>query len=219
MPDTDKDAVPRYEFRAFARCFERSAGRLRKLSRCDSIEEITDIYLVSAGAWQYNVKIRENQLSIKKLLENRDGLELWRPWLNLDFPAAAADLGKHVLRSLALEISELRRTEMSQEEFLKDVVAPHPQITIGQVFKRRFRFLLNNCPVEAVEIVVNGATIQSMAVEGQDPGDVLEIRDMLGLQVYENLSYLMAMKRIMGHGVLVQQPAGPRGGREDGTGN
>jgi len=173
--------VFRYEFRAFDRCFGWSVERLRELSQCEAIEEITDIYLVSAGTRQYNVKIRENQLSIKKLLEERNGLELWSPCLKLDFTAAAADLYKHVFLSLALEISELRHTEMSLEEFLKDVVVPHPQITAGQVFKRRFRFLLGNCPVEVVEKVVNGATIQSIAVEGEDPGDVLGIRDMLRL--------------------------------------
>ncbi len=200
MSETNREVVPRYEFRAFARCFERSVNRLRQLSRCDTIEEIADIYLVSAGAYRYNVKIRENQLSIKKLLEERNGLELWRPCLRRNFPAVAADIGEYVFRSLALEIPELEQKKMPREDFIMEVMVPHPQITIGEVFKRRFRFHLGNCRVETVELVVNGAAIQSMAVEGENHDDVQAARDTLGLQVYENMSYLKGMKRIMGHG-------------------
>jgi hypothetical protein len=68
----------------------------------------------------------------------------------------------------------------------------------ARVFKQRFHFTIENCLVEINELLINGAAIRSVAVEATDAAAVLRVRDMVGLQPYENVNYLQAIKRILG---------------------
>jgi len=66
------------------------------------------------------------------------------------------------------------------------------------VFKRRFAFTVNGCITEMAHLLVNGAAIQTVAVELEDVDAVLEAMEMMGLTAYENVNYLLAIKRITG---------------------
>ena len=52
--------------------------------------------------------------------------------------------------------------------------------------------------VEINDLPVNGAAIKSVAVEAANAAAVLRVRDMVGLRPYENVNYLLAIKRILG---------------------
>jgi hypothetical protein len=75
---------------------------------------------------------------------------------------------------------------------------PHPQLTAVQVFKRRFAFTINGCITEIAQLLINGAAIQTVAVELEDVAAILKAIDILGLTEYENINYLLAIKRIIG---------------------
>jgi hypothetical protein len=63
------------------------------------------------------------------------------------------------------------------------------------------------------DLLVNGAAIKTVAVESEDIAMVLQTQEMLGLREYENVNYLLAIKRIIGMEPL---PAWyPRGGERD----
>ena len=84
------------------------------------------------------------------------------------------------------------------KQFLLEAIWPHPEVQPARVFKQRFHFVIEGCMVEINELLVNGAAIKSVAVEAADAADVLRVRDMIGLQPYENVNYLIAIKRILG---------------------
>jgi hypothetical protein len=78
------------------------------------------------------------------------------------------------------------------------VVRPHPDLTAVHVFKRRFGFTINDCLAEIAELLINGAAIKTAAVESTDLEAILEVKRRLGLTDYENVNYLVAIKRIIG---------------------
>ena len=52
--------------------------------------------------------------------------------------------------------------------------------------------------MEIAELLINGAAIKTIAVESVDVEAALKAKEMLGLQEYENVNYLLAIKRILG---------------------
>ena len=74
----------------------------------------------------------------------------------------------------------------------------HPELALARVFKRRFGYTINGCISEIAELLINGAAIKTMALESADIKTVLKVRQKLGLHEYENVNYLLAIKRILG---------------------
>ena len=66
------------------------------------------------------------------------------------------------------------------------------------VFKRRFGFTINGCITEIAQLLINGAAIQTVAVELENIDAILKAEEILGLTEYENVNYLLAIKRIIG---------------------
>ena len=64
--------------------------------------------------------------------------------------------------------------------------------------RRRFGFTVSGCITEIADLLVNGAAIRTVAVESEDPEAVLHAKEILGLGAYENVNYLLAIKRIIG---------------------
>ncbi|MEE8480082.1 MAG: hypothetical protein V3T59_02450, partial [Desulfobacterales bacterium] len=56
---------------------------------------------------------------------------------------------------------------------------------------------VNGCPTEIAKLLIKDITIQSVAVESEDIEAVLIAKEMLELQEYENVNYLLAIKRII----------------------
>ena len=75
---------------------------------------------------------------------------------------------------------------------------PHKDLSAVQVFKQRYGFTVNECMTEIADLLINGAAIRTVAVESSDAEAVLRAKDVLGLTEYENVNYLLAIKRIIG---------------------
>ncbi|MDQ2695620.1 MAG: Ppx/GppA family phosphatase, partial [Pseudomonadota bacterium] len=157
----------RFEFRAFARNFGIVEDRLRRLSRNEGIQEQFETYLIAAG--HDNVKVRDGRLEIKTLVQRRNGLEQWTPRIKESFPVAAAVLRDHVLPALKVELA-LAEPEYSLERFLHELIRPaYPAVVCVNVFKRRASFTVGECRAELTEVWINGAGVQTVAVESADP--------------------------------------------------
>jgi hypothetical protein len=190
--------IPRYEFRAFAQSFGRVVDAIRSRSACEFIRESTDTYLVTAVNDSNNVKLRYNQLDVKALMTVEQTLEQWRPVLKLDFPVPAARISDDIFPLLGIAAPVLPLENYSAEQFLDEVAQPHSEVRLACVFKQRFHFTIGECRVEINQLLINGAAIQSIAVESENLTAVLTVRDALGLGPYQNVNYLLAIKRILG---------------------
>ncbi|MGD9112012.1 MAG: hypothetical protein PVI77_06660 [Desulfobacterales bacterium] len=190
--------IPHYEFRAFAQNFGLAEEKIRKFSRLEKFRESSEIYILSHGNNENNVKIRYDVLDIKVFVKEEKGLQQWNPRLKADFPMKIEVIRDDVLPALGAAVPEFNRSAYTLEQFLEDILTPHPQLVLARIFKRRFGYVINDCVSEIAELLINGAAIKTMALESTDIEAVLEAKKMLGLQEYENVNYLLAIKRILG---------------------
>jgi exopolyphosphatase/guanosine-5'-triphosphate,3'-diphosphate pyrophosphatase len=107
-------------------------------------------------------------------------------------------LREDVFPALGTTVPQFNRSEYTLEQFLEDIMIPHPELVYARVLKRRFGYMINGCISEIAELLINGAAIKTMAVESADIAAVLKAKEMLGLQEYENVNYVMAIKQILG---------------------
>ena len=193
-----QDIQARYEFRAFAQHFGPAEEKMRKLAKFERFRESSEIYILSAANDEHNIKIRYDTLDIKVFVKEEQGLQQWQPKMKAEFPAKMAIIRDEIFPALNVTVPELKRPAYSLVQFLDDIIKPHQNVWLAQVYKRRFGYTLNGCISEIAELLINGAAIKTIAVESLDVQTVLQAKEILGLQEYENVSYLLAIKRILG---------------------
>ena len=208
--------IPRYEFRAFAQSFGLVEDKIRNFSACEKYRESREVYILSADNNENNTKIRDERMDIKVLEKKQQGLEQWSPRMKGGFPMAVETICDEVFPAFGVSVPQLKRSHYTLDQFLNEVIAPHRELSAAQLFKCRFGFSVNGCITEIAELLVNGAAIKTVAVESEDIEAVLESKEMLGLREYENVNYLLAIKRIIGMEPL---PAWHTRGGERGDGN
>ena len=189
---------PRYEFRNFAQNYGRVEEKIRQLSKLERFRESNEIYILSAVNNKNNLKIRNDTLDIKVFVREAKGLQQWNPHLKVQFPLQTAVIRNEVFPSLGVAVPQFNQSEYALAQFLEDIVLPHPELVLARVFKRRFGYTINGCISEIAQLLVNGAAIKTLAVESENIDAVLKAIEMLGLQEYENVNYLLAIKRILG---------------------
>lgn len=189
---------PRFEFRTFAQNFGMVVNKMRKLSALDKIRESSEIYIMSAGNNENNTKVRDDLMDIKVFVTRDRGLEQWNPRMKGSFAMKAPVIRDEVFAAFGVAPPDFKREEYTLQQFLEEIIRPHKDLTAVKVFKRRYGFSINNCITEYAELLINGAAIQTIAVESVSVEDILKAKEMLGLDEYENINYLLAIKRIIG---------------------
>jgi hypothetical protein len=191
-------AAPRFEFRAFAPNFGIVEKKIRGLSSLENIWESNEIYIIAAENDTHNIKIRDNYLDIKILLKKKRGLEQWKPFVKLAFPISAQKITHEILPIYSIKFTDLKQRSYSVQELLHEVVDRCSELIQVNVYKRRFGFTINACIVEIAEVIVNGAAIKTVAIESVDIEKVLQVKRLIHLSAYENVNYLLELKRITG---------------------
>ncbi len=190
--------IPRYEFRTFAQNFGLVETKMRQLSPCSMIRESQEVYIVSGANNENNIKIRDMKMDIKELVEIKQGLERWNPRMKGQFPMQTDVIRNEVFPAFAVKEPEFERDAYSLDQCLGELISPHPELSVVDVFKRRFAFTINGCITEIAQLLINGAAIQTVAVELEDGDAILEAKKILGLTEYENVNYPLAIKRVIG---------------------
>lgn len=199
------EVVPRFEFRVFGQSFITIEQRIRKVAPCESIIESREIYILDSENSNRNVKIREGKLEFKRLIDRTNGLERWKPMGSLEFPIERAAIPDRLFPVAALErmvpFPASLTERVKEREFLHHIAqgsVSGARLCRANLFKRRSRFTLQDCPVEIDRILVNDAAIESIAIESQCAEQVLAVRSALGLEQCENVAYPLAISRILG---------------------
>ncbi|MGB7934471.1 MAG: hypothetical protein WCH04_20045 [Gammaproteobacteria bacterium] len=193
------EIVPRYEFRIFGTCLGMAEQRLRALAPCESISESREIYLLDGDrVHEMNVKIRRGKLELKRLVDRHRGLERWRPDGQWAFPVAPDTLRDTLWPDALPDLVTARSTMLSGNDLLRLVAHRDVSLQRANVAKRRFRFSLPACRAELDQLLVNGAAIESLAVESEDPQALLGLQSTLRLEDCENQCYPLALSRILG---------------------
>ena len=195
--------VPRFEFRTFAQDFGAIGQTLRERGsdpKIDGseIEESREVYLISRDAGNSNVKVRGGSLEIKRLIGHHANLERWTPTAKQPFPLARDFVQAMLLPALAVTEVLVERESFTFRQLIDDFIHPHPWLIRACVFKRRFRFQLQGCDGEIDELLINGAAIQSIAIESVDADALLDLVNTTGLGDHEQVNYPLAIRRIVG---------------------
>ena len=215
------DTPPRYEFRVFAPDLSWMEGRIRTLAPLGRYRESLETYLLVPGRTDANLKIRDGALELKRLIERRWGLEQWRPDFRLDLPADAQALAEHlkILGDLGHGSDESGPRDV--EDLVALLADAQPGVAAASLFKKRFGFELDDCLAEVVEVLINGARLMSVALESEQPRAVLALREKLGMEGWDNVSYVLAAERVLGCAPLPEDAfynARNRAARDGGNG-
>jgi hypothetical protein len=160
---------------------------------------MNSIYLLTAGNTKNNIKIRDGIMDIKVLEQETEGLEQWNPFLVGEFPLKSDVIKTVVFPALGIVCPVMERDQYTLDQFLKEIISIDPDLSVAFVKKVRHGYMLNNCITEIAEVLVNGALINTLCIESEDPKQVLAAKKMLGIRSdTENVNYPLALKRIMG---------------------
>jgi len=114
-----------------------------------------------------------------------------------NFGMVETKLRQEIFPAFGVAEPPFQRKIYTLQEYLDEIIFPHPQLTAVSVFKHRFAYTVNGCITEIANLLINGAAIQTVAVEHTDVPAILKAKTMLDLQEYENVNYLRAIKRII----------------------
>ncbi len=189
---------PRFEYRTFAQDFGIVERRMRELSPVEKIRESAEIYIMSCGNNENNTKIRNDLMDIKVLIQKKEELEQWNPRMKGKFPMNTELIRDEVFPAFGVSLPDFNRDLYTLEQYLNEIIRPHPDLVSIHVFKRRFAYTINACIAELADVYINGAKVRTANIESVDIPAIHNAIEMVGLTDYENINYLMAIKRIIG---------------------
>ncbi len=195
----------RYEYRGFAPDFGIVERRMREGGEPTAIRESREVYLVSRDSEKWNIKFRNGQLDVKKLIDRSGEFEQWEPQVKIDLPVATDSLCEILAPTLGLSQNDLLggNKVLPFDELLGQLHANCPQVVIVDLFKRRFGFEIGDCLAEMAEVRINGAAIRTACIESTNLAELKRLAYSLGLDVYRNVSYVRALQRVTG---LIRDP-------------
>ncbi|HEU4319672.1 MAG TPA: Ppx/GppA family phosphatase [Acidimicrobiia bacterium] len=195
-PSAGEGVVHRWEWRAFGSHFPYAERVFAGMTPEGEPSDTEETYLLGPG--DVNVKIRFALLDVKKLMEvDENGLELWAPISKGEFPMSAED-ALAVFDAWGLARPETERDVYELDQFLDELIDPHPELDIVTVLKHRVRYSIEGCMSELTTLSANGREAKTIAVETSDQSAVVAARDALGMSGHVNMSYNHGLRCLLG---------------------
>jgi len=192
---------PRFEFRTFGQSFAEERQRMARLS-VPVPEKVwerrsEEIYILSRTNDINNTKVRDGKMDIKTFVQEVDGLEQWNPLLKAEFPVSAEMLKAEIFPAFQVDLPDFPQSSYTFDEFLQ-LVKSHPDLQAVRVKKLRYGYMVNDTICEVAEVLINGARVVSLNSESTEIEDIKKTMNDIGLDKYENINYLQAIKRVIG---------------------
>jgi exopolyphosphatase / guanosine-5'-triphosphate,3'-diphosphate pyrophosphatase len=189
--------VPRWEWRTFRQDFGNDEPRFAAIIP-NKVQHSVETYVLVIGS-DANVKIRDNLLDIKQLERvNDDGLEQWRPLLKAPFPLTATTVEK-LKEALGLPTLQVIGDAKTFETLIAGLGrAAAATIRTLAVTKTRNRYHIEGCIGELTEVVADGKSVRTVAIEDEDPARVMTAVRAMELDRYPNVNYPRGLKQLIG---------------------
>lgn len=185
--------IPRWEWRTFGAGFGRAEDAFAAAAPTQ-VQESDELYLL-AGT-EHNVKVRDDLMDIKVLREiDADGLERWEPVMKAAFPLPPEDASR-VCEALDLASPRAGQT-YPLDRFVAELVEPSGGVRVVRVHKRRARYTIEGCMAELTDVVANGGSTRTIAIESEDASAVVSAVRAVGLGGYINTSYPVGLSRLV----------------------
>ncbi|MEA3287463.1 MAG: hypothetical protein U9Q77_08840 [Candidatus Marinimicrobia bacterium] len=188
--------IPRWEWRTFGEDFGDAEDKI-KAHECTREVESSEVYILSKKSGE-NIKVRDTLMDIKVLREvNGDSLEQWFPIMKATFPMGLDEMTE-VFKAAGVGVDLSNAEELDFNGFIAKYVDSNPDLKSVGVFKKRYGYMIDGATVEIADLTIDGKTIRTTAVEDADPELVISLVKKLGLIEFENISYIKAMRRMVG---------------------
>ncbi|NQV42443.1 MAG: hypothetical protein HQ506_08830 [Candidatus Marinimicrobia bacterium] len=187
--------IPRWEWRTFGEDFGVAEENI-KAYECTRSLESSEVYILSKKSGE-NIKVRETLMDIKVLRNAENDLEQWFPIMKATFPIGAEEAAE-VFKAAGVEVEVGEADTWEYDAFISKMVDTNPDLKAVGVFKKRYGYLIEGATVEIADLTIDGNAIRTTAVEDADPELVTRLVKELGLSGYENISYIKAMRRMVG---------------------
>lgn len=193
-PATVLIMTPRYEYRVWAA--DLTELEIRLVERCEplGVRASQEIYLVFRRP-DLNVKIRSGVLDIKQLVGMEQGFQLWTPTLKEAFPlplSAAAEILADLAQSDPLCGGD---EPVVLDRFL--ALAEEVGVVAVTVAKTRHGYWHDGCILEFAEVVIDGSSLHTVAVESDDLDAAVDLATQLGVDDLPNQSYQTAIRHAL----------------------
>jgi len=191
------EIIPRWEWRTFGtEKFGEGEAKIRQ-SGDANVRISGEVYILSRMSMN-NTKVRDGLMDIKTLQQvNSDKLEQWMPILKAEFPLNRETISK-VFDAFKVEIPDLERKEYTFNQYLKEVIEACDDLVAVRVEKERHGYIIDETIVEIATVTFNDKPFRTIAIEHADPELVINTVRKFGLDGYENINYLRAMKNSVG---------------------
>lgn len=194
-----ENVKPRFEYRTFQRNYDDLViDTIRNKFECTAFRQSSEVYIMSTGNSRNNTKLRDNKMDIKCFVQNKESFEQWNPLAKFKFPLNVERITTELFPAFSIACPKFERSEYTQEQFLEEIIKPNPQLSGVEVLKRRFATTVENCITEYAEVEFNGSPYKSISIESTEIEDLKKAKKILHLDRYENLNYLVAIKRAIG---------------------
>jgi exopolyphosphatase / guanosine-5'-triphosphate,3'-diphosphate pyrophosphatase len=192
------DVQPRYEYRVWAKTLGEVRDELQRLAHSTLQEQVSEeVYLISAATDDCNAKIRTGRMNLKTRLATEEGLELWKPVLELEFPLSNPVIVDQIFPGLKLPAPNLRMPRYSIDDFFREVISAQPQIATITARKRRTRYVLDDCLAEFTSVTIGKVARDTVAVESINRHPVLLLVRQLQIATLPNTSYVRQLKQVL----------------------
>ncbi|MBC8375533.1 MAG: hypothetical protein H8E26_05755 [FCB group bacterium] len=187
--------IPRWEWRTFGDEFGVAEENI-KAHECTREIESSEVYILSKKSGE-NIKIRDTLMDIKVLRNAKNDLEQWFPIMKATFPIGAEEAAE-VFKAAGIEVGLNEADTWEYDAFISKMVDTNSDLKAVGVFKKRYGYMIEGATVEIADLTIDGKEIRTTAVEDADPELVTRLVAKLGLNGYENISYIKAMRRMVG---------------------
>ncbi|HVY42857.1 MAG TPA: hypothetical protein VG966_07480 [Hyphomicrobiaceae bacterium] len=188
------DGEARYEFRVFDDGLEVLRPLLSKLSSNSSLDQATETYIVTRLNIDAGVTIRGDCLEMKVLLAREGILDLWQPSLVVQLPVSGDTLVDVIAPALGVTVDVPGDAQLT-EAALVDIAQSVRGLASVSVGKQRSLFEIESCTAELTDVDLPGMRTQSVALEGADFVNVMQLVRRLGLEQRANESYPCYLQR------------------------
>ena len=157
----------RWEWRTFGAGAEAGAPAFEGRAPSGTADS-DERYLLSAGGT--TVKIRDGLMDMKALLAvDADGLAAVAPVLKVAFPIEARRRFAPCGRRCGSRRPPSRATTYTAEQLEAELTGPGTGVRAVAVHKRRVRYVIDGCTAELTDVVADGRTTRTIAIETEDP--------------------------------------------------
>ncbi len=190
--------IPRWEWRTFGQSFLSAEKKIKELGENPRLKQSSEIYILSNKS-NDNTKIRDELMDIKTLIRQHEGtkLEQWTVLSKSNFPIHINELAL-VFKAFGVALPYLEKDEYSYDDYLTKIIADNPELKMVNVQKERHGYLIDDAIVEFADVMFDENKLKTLAVEHTDPKLVVNTVRKLGLEKFENINYIKAMKRTFG---------------------